>query len=236
MITLHFHLQPQYRYELFHINFTKMRIVEYKYKMLNINPTYTGSIFVCGPLHHYIQLFRSFGAVGLCSLLRSRYQGRHATLLNNGCEGDYRSLQTRHAAHFKHGLAMIFLRDSLCLSAVSLSRQRHDILDFSHCPLSRVLYVTLTNWQRFRFQFHLRSSPSAYSGFVNIRPAEYFTACYTVLRYSDLKTSKLTKKWHPDAMLDSVRMAIHFFVNFDIFQMAVSYLLLGLCTPNLGIL
>ena len=66
MITLHFDLQPQYRYELFHINFTKMRIVEYKYKMLNINPTYTGSIFVCGPLHHYIQLFRSFGAVGLC--------------------------------------------------------------------------------------------------------------------------------------------------------------------------
>ena len=78
---------------------------------------------------------------------------------------------------------MIFLRDSLCLSAVSLSRQRHDILDFSYCPLSRVLHVTLANWQRFGFEFHLRSSPSAYSGFVNIsRPAEYFTACYTVLK------------------------------------------------------
>ena len=38
---------------------------------------------------------------------------------------------------------MIFLRDSLCLSAVTLSRQRHDILDFSNCPLSRVLHVTL---------------------------------------------------------------------------------------------
>ena len=38
---------------------------------------------------------------------------------------------------------MIFLRDSLCLSAVSLWRQRHDILDFSYCPLSRVLHVTL---------------------------------------------------------------------------------------------
>ena len=80
-----------------------------------------------------------------------------------------------------HGLAIIFLRDSLCLSAVSFSRQRHDILDFSCCPLSRVLHVILANWQRFGFEFHLRSSPSAYSGFVNIsRLAEYFTACYTV--------------------------------------------------------
>ena len=76
---------------------------------------------------------------------------------------------------------MIFLQDSLCLSAVSLSPQPHDILDFSYSPLSRVLHVTLANWQRFGFEFHLRSSPSAYSGLVNIsRPAEYFTACYTV--------------------------------------------------------
>ena len=76
-----------------------------------------------------------------------------------------------------HGLAMIFLGDSLRLSAVSLSRQRHDILTFSYCPLSRVLHVTLANWQRFGFAFHLRSSLFAYSGFVNIsRPAEYFTA------------------------------------------------------------
>ena len=82
-----------------------------------------------------------------------------------------------------HGLAMIFLQDSLCLSAVSLSWQRHDILDFSYCPLSRALHVTLANWQRFGFEFHLRSSPSAYSGFVNIsRTAEYFTACYTMLK------------------------------------------------------
>ena len=57
-------------------------------------------------------------------------------------------------AHFQHGLAMIFLRDSLCLSAVSLSRQRHDILDFSYCLLSRVLHVILANWQRFGFEFH----------------------------------------------------------------------------------
>ena len=83
-----------------------------------------------------------------------------------------------------HGLAIIFLRDSLCLSAVSLSRQRNDhLLDFSYCPLSRVLHVTLANWQRFGFEFHLRSPPPAYSGFVNIsRLAEYFTACYTVLK------------------------------------------------------
>ena len=50
-------------------------------------------------------------------------------------------------------------------SAVSLSRQRHDILDFSYCPLSRVLHVTLANWQRFGIEFHLRSSPSAFSGY-----------------------------------------------------------------------
>ena len=31
------------------------------------------------------------------------------------------------------------------LFAVSLSRQWHDILDFSNCPLSRVLHVTLAN-------------------------------------------------------------------------------------------
>ena len=78
---------------------------------------------------------------------------------------------------------MIFLQDSLRLSAVSLARKRNDILDFSCCPLSRVLHVTLANWQTFGFEFHLRSSSSAYSAFVNIsRPAEHFTACYTVLK------------------------------------------------------
>ena len=59
--------------------------------------------------------------------------------------GPYRSFQIRYAAHFLYGLAMIFLRDSLCLSAVSLSPQRHDILDFSY------LHVTLANCQRFGF-------------------------------------------------------------------------------------
>ena len=56
--------------------------------------------------------------------------------------GDRRSFQIRYASHFYPGLAMIFLRDRFCLSAASLSRQ-HDILDFSCCPLSRVLHMTL---------------------------------------------------------------------------------------------
>ena len=47
---------------------------------------------------------------------------------------------------------MIFMRDSLCLSAITLSRQRRDILDFSNCPLSRVLHVALANWQGFGFE------------------------------------------------------------------------------------
>ena len=53
-------------------------------------------------------------------------------------------------------------------------REQHDILDFSYCPLSRVLHVTLANWQEFEFEFHLRSSPS-YSEYMDIsQPAEYF--------------------------------------------------------------
>ena len=98
------------------------------------DPAFTGSIFVCGPLHHHVSLSSIFW--------------------------DRRSFQIRYDAHFLHGLAMIFLRDSLCLSVVTLSRQRRDILDFSDCPLSRVLHVTLGNWKGFGFEFHLRSSPS----------------------------------------------------------------------------
>ena len=52
-------------------------------------------------------------------------------------------------------------------TALNLSRQRHDILDFSCCPLSRALHVTLANLQRFVFEFHLMSSPSAFSGSVD---------------------------------------------------------------------
>ena len=65
----------------------------------------------------------------------------------------------------------LFFCGTVCVSAVTLSRQRHDILDFSHCPLSRVLHVTLANWQRFGFEFHLRSSPSVFSAYVNDQSA-----------------------------------------------------------------
>ena len=46
-----------------------------------------------------------------------------------------------------------------------------------------ILRVTLTNWQRFGLEFHLRSSPSAFSGYtLDIsRPADYFITCYTLL-------------------------------------------------------
>ena len=87
------------------------------------DPAFTGSIFVCGPLHHHVLLSSIFWS--------------------------HRSFQIRYAAHFLHGLAMIFLRDSLCLSADFLTPQWHDILDFSNCPLSRVLHVTLASWQVF---------------------------------------------------------------------------------------
>ena len=75
-----------------------------------------------------------------------------------------------------------FLRDkySFCLSAVSLSRQRHNILDFSCCPLSRILHVTLANPQKFGFEFYLRSSPSAFSG-LPVHQLIISLPCYTVL-------------------------------------------------------
>ena len=44
---------------------------------------------------------------------------------------------------------------------------------------------------RFGFEFRLRSSPSGFSGFVNLsRPADYFTACHTLfMRPSKVKTA-----------------------------------------------
>ena len=65
-------------------------------------------------------------------------------------------------------------RSKLVCVVVLLSGQRHDILDFCYCPLSRVLHVTLANWQEFGFEFHLRSSPS-YSEYMDISQiADYF--------------------------------------------------------------
>ena len=67
---------------------------------------------------------------------------------------------------------------------LQFSYRRNDMIfciQFSYCPLSRVLHVTLANWQRFGFEFHLRSSPSAFSGYMDIsRPADYFITCYTM--------------------------------------------------------
>ena len=41
--------------------------------------------------------------------------------------------------------------------------------------------------------------------------------CERGIRYSNLKMSKLTTKRN-DTVSDSIQMAIHFFVNFDIFK------------------
>ena len=70
---------------------------------------------------------------------------------------------------------MIFLRDSLCLSAVTLSRQQHDILDFS---LVTRFACDIGNWQDLSFiggHHHLSECMDI------SRPAEYFIACYTAL-------------------------------------------------------
>ena len=76
---------------------------------------------------------------------------------------------------------------SLCLSSVSLSRQRHDILEFSYFPLSRVLHVTLANWQRFGFGFHPRSSPSVFSGW---SVAQLITSLLAIPCWGDPTRSK----------------------------------------------
>ena len=47
---------------------------------------------------------------------------------------------------------------SFYLSAVSLSRQRQDILNFSCWPLSRIFHVTWPICKKFRYWFRLRSS------------------------------------------------------------------------------
>ena len=62
---------------------------------------------------------------------------------------------------------------------------------------------------------------------------------FTEIHVQQFKNLKINKEMYGnlDTVSDSVRMAIHFFINFDIFNwMAKSCLLLGLFTPNLGIL
>ena len=77
--------------------------------------------------------------------------------------------------------------DKNCHTAsVSLLRPRHDILDICFCLLSRVLQVTLANWQGFGFEFHLRLSPPEFKGVWMIsRSADYYITCYTVLTRSN---------------------------------------------------
>ena len=132
----------------------------------------TGSIFVCGPLHHYVLLFSIFGAVGL----------------------------------FRSDMLLIFNMVWPWFSCGTASVcPQFPYRGKSYCPLSRVLHVTLANWQRFGFEFHLRSSPFAYSGFVDIsRPAEYFTACYTVLKRPANKVEAAVHDCNLAFSLDSI--------------------------------
>ena len=39
-----------------------------------------------------------------------------------------------------------------------------------------------------------------------------------IQRFKNVKIYKLRNVWHPDAVSDSVRIAIYFFVNFDILK------------------
>ena len=53
----------------------------------------------------------------------------------------------------------------LSVRSLLTARQRHDIVDFCYCPLSRILHVKLANLQQFGFAFHTKSLPSAaYNG------------------------------------------------------------------------
>ena len=96
---------------------------------------------------------------------------------------------------------MIFAAVQFCLSTVSLSQQRQDILDFSCCPLSRVLHVTLANLQKTGFEFHLRSSPTAFSGQSGrfpfgqkFRKFRFGAKWKTFFRFAQLENSQ--KKWN----------------------------------------
>ena len=78
-----------------------------------------------------IWFFRQFGGKkGACKLSCTLFSPARVQPLNGAGR--------KESSGTGLGLAMIFLRDSLWLSAVSLSRKQHDILDFSYCPLSRV--------------------------------------------------------------------------------------------------
>ena len=68
--------------------------------------------------------------------------------------------------------------------------------------------------QGFGFEFHLRSSPSAFSGFVNIsKRAEYFTTCYTLLTRTRSKQCVVAAL----SFLRSISLASLLFTSLSIF-------------------
>ena len=96
----------------------------------------------------------------------------------------------RYAAHFLHGLTMIFLRDSLCLSAV-LPYRGNDIIFWIfpivpchafcmwHWPIGRDLDLSFI-WGHHHLSEYMDIS----------RTADYFIACYIVLmRLNNVETA-----------------------------------------------
>ena len=67
MITLHFHLQPQYKYELFHIYFTTPNMSQHV--KTNRNMFATNNVTIC-----WVEMLRSFGR-GFMSFYASITQG-----------------------------------------------------------------------------------------------------------------------------------------------------------------
>ena len=114
---------------------------------------------------------------------------------------------------------MIFMRDSLRLSAVSFLIAVTTLIFwiFSYCPLSHVSHVTLANWQGFGFEFHLRPSQSAFtfSEYMDIsRPADYFIACFTVLtRAKKLETAVHGRNSCLSVWTISCRCPVKFFLR-----------------------
>ena len=91
-----------------------------------------------------------------------------------------RSFQIRYAAHFLHGLAMILLRESLSVRSFLIPAMTR-YSGFFQLSLVTRFACDIGQLARIWIEFHLGSSPSAFSGFVNVsQPAAYFTACYTV--------------------------------------------------------
>ena len=114
-----------------------------------------GWYYVCGPLHHHV-------------LLSSIFWGR-------------RVFSDPICCSFLHGLAMIFLRDSLCLSAVFLYRG-YDMI-FWIFPIVPCHAFCMWRWQIGKdLDLSFVWGHRRHSEYTDIsRPAEYSIACHTVL-------------------------------------------------------